>query len=260
MVAGTQAATATQAPEYSVFWQPGCTSCARVKEYMTKQGIPFRSVNVADDPDGMDLLLKLGARSVPVVSRGDQFTFAQSLESVSKFIGREEKFDRLPPEELFNRWIAVMEMAKSLIAQVPEDKWQHKPVSTRDMRFLSWHIFQIPESFLKCVVEGDKDWVTASMLPVPAGVRTGGDIIAYANRIQAQIEKWWETLADKTCQWPVQTYHGELPAHHFLERQTWHSAQHTRQLGVALADLGVKDAPRIPPHLFAGLPMPEAIW
>ena len=100
MVAGTQATTATQAPEYSVFWQPGCTSCARVKEYMTKQGIPYRSVNVADDPDGMELLLKLGAKSVPIVSRGDQFTFAQSLESVAKFIGREEKFDRLPPHEL----------------------------------------------------------------------------------------------------------------------------------------------------------------
>jgi glutaredoxin len=260
MAAATQTVTPDQAPEYSVFWQPGCSSCARVKEYMTKQGIAFRSVNVADDPGGMDLLRELGARSVPVVARGGKFAFAQSLETVAEFIGHDVTIDRLPPEELFKRWIDILEMAKSLVAHVPEDKWLHKPVSTRNMRFLSWHIFQIPESFLKCVVEGDRDWVTTSMRPVPTGVRTGADIIAYANRIQRDVEHWWETLGDKSCEWPVQTYHGELPAHHFLERQTWHSAQHTRQLGVALADLGVADAPRIPPQLFAGLPMPEAVW
>ena len=29
-----------------VYWQPGCTSCLRMKEFLTKNGVPFVSVNV----------------------------------------------------------------------------------------------------------------------------------------------------------------------------------------------------------------------
>jgi arsenate reductase-like glutaredoxin family protein len=29
-----------------VYWAPGCTSCLRTKEFLTKQGIDFDSVNV----------------------------------------------------------------------------------------------------------------------------------------------------------------------------------------------------------------------
>src|SRR6185295_2678460 len=31
------------------YWQPGCTSCLRMKEFLTKHGVPFVSVNVLED-------------------------------------------------------------------------------------------------------------------------------------------------------------------------------------------------------------------
>jgi phytoene dehydrogenase-like protein len=33
-----------------VFWQPGCSSCLRTKEFLTKQGIDFESIDVHNDP------------------------------------------------------------------------------------------------------------------------------------------------------------------------------------------------------------------
>jgi hypothetical protein len=31
------------------YWQPGCTSCLRMKEFLAKHGVPFISVNVLED-------------------------------------------------------------------------------------------------------------------------------------------------------------------------------------------------------------------
>ncbi|WP_375459448.1 glutaredoxin domain-containing protein [uncultured Enterovirga sp.] len=260
MSAKLAAETDSTAEGFSVFWQPGCTSCARVKEYLTKQGIPYRSVNVAGDPGGREELMRLGAKSVPVVARGGTFTFAQSIEDVAKFVGIEAKITRLAPDVLIERWLAVLEMAEALTRKVPEDKWDHYPVSTRDMRFLAFHVFQIAESFLRCVQDGEEDWVTVSMRPVPADIRNADDIVRYANGIEDRLRQWWRDLADKSCQEFVATYTGVLPLHHFLERQTWHSAQHMRQLAFALNELGVPEVPAVPAELYAGLPLPDSIW
>ena len=32
-----------------VYWQPGCSSCLKTKEFLLEHGIPFESVNVLDD-------------------------------------------------------------------------------------------------------------------------------------------------------------------------------------------------------------------
>src|SRR5437899_490285 len=57
------------AEKVKVFWQPGCTSCLRTKEFLTKSGVEYESINVHGNPAGMEQLRKLGARSVPVVAR-----------------------------------------------------------------------------------------------------------------------------------------------------------------------------------------------
>src|SRR5690606_4512263 len=40
---------AEQKPAIKVYWAPGCSSCLRTKEFLTKRGIAFESVNVKDD-------------------------------------------------------------------------------------------------------------------------------------------------------------------------------------------------------------------
>lgn len=70
-----------------VYWQPGCTSCLRTKEFLTLQGIDYDSVNAQNNPEARAELQRLGARSLPVVSLGDKYTLCQSFGDVLKFLG-----------------------------------------------------------------------------------------------------------------------------------------------------------------------------
>ena len=54
-----------------LYWQPGCSSCLKMKEFVLGHGIPFESVNVLEDEDGFKTLEKLGIRMVPIAARGD---------------------------------------------------------------------------------------------------------------------------------------------------------------------------------------------
>ncbi len=56
------------------------------------------------------------------------------------------------------------------------------------------------------------------------------------------------------------TYYGERPLHEVLERCTWHSAQHARQIIATLEALGIAPEPRLTADDYAGLPMPVGLW
>jgi glutaredoxin len=81
---------AQSSPEASVikaYWQPGCTSCLRMKEFLTKHGVPFVSVNVLEDKDAFAELAMLGIRSVPIVRRGKDWANGQVLREVARVAG-----------------------------------------------------------------------------------------------------------------------------------------------------------------------------
>jgi glutaredoxin len=56
-----------------VYWQPGCTSCLRAREFLRQHGVPFLSVNVRDSDTARAELEALGVRTVPVVARGSEY-------------------------------------------------------------------------------------------------------------------------------------------------------------------------------------------
>ena len=60
-------------------------------------------------------------------------------------------------------------------------------------------------------------------------------------------------LADKSCRQTVKTYYGERPLHELLERCTWHSAQHARQIIAVLERLGIKADGPLTEADYAGL-------
>src|SRR5687768_17407997 len=91
-----------------VYWRPGCSSCVRVKEFLSGLGVDYESVNVSARPEAMQELAALGVRTVPVVSRGSEFVFAQELADVSVFIGRKVDFQRLPAPVLMDKWLKVL--------------------------------------------------------------------------------------------------------------------------------------------------------
>src|SRR5215472_10184100 len=96
------------------------------------------------DAGGRDALLRLGARSVPVVARGDRFVFAQVIGDVVAFLGLDEqKGPLLSPAELAARGDHVLETAVRLIRQMPDDRLQTQlPKRSRSWRALMHHVFQ----------------------------------------------------------------------------------------------------------------------
>src|SRR3546814_11843579 len=64
--------TETKNTEIRVYWQPGCTSCLRTKEFLSSHGIPFVSRNVLADENAFAELSRFGLRQVPIVTLGDK--------------------------------------------------------------------------------------------------------------------------------------------------------------------------------------------
>ena len=82
----------------------------------------------------------------------------------------------------------------------------------------------------------------------------------YGAGIIERIDNWWIQLEDKSCRQKVRTFYGTPPMHQLLERSTWHSAQHARQLTAVLERLGLEPDHRLTTEDLAGLPLPEGIW
>jgi glutaredoxin len=260
----TQPATSvpTQA-QYSVFVQPGCSSCLRTKEFLAQHGIPFRVVDVANDPGGMVELQSLGVRHIPIVALGSEYAYGQDIDDVARFVGVDlPRLRRLSPEVLVQRYDAVLAAAQSSVSQLPDDVLGEHPIPNRPgtIRGLGYHIFRIVQSFLDAVGGSEPDWIVNSMQSPPSSLRTGKDIAAYGDLMRESLGRWWNARTTPITSDTVRTFQGEQSLHWFLERSAWHSAQHARQIEEVLARLGIQPHHMLSREVLDGLPVPERIW
>ena len=241
-----------------VYWRQGCSSCVKVKEYLTGIGVEFESIDVGVRPQAMAELAEMGVRTVPVVARGKEYVFAQALEDVSKFIGFEFRISHLPPEVLVQKWLTVLAAAQRHALQIPRERLGERATPGRDrsIRDLAYHVYQVPESFLECVENGAEDLTSIYNAPPPPNAQ----IAPYGKAIHERLDAWWSALADKSCKQAVATYYGERPLHELLERCAWHSAQHARQIVSVLEGFGIEAQPPLTDADYAGLPMPKGLW
>jgi glutaredoxin len=245
------------------YWQPGCTSCLRMKEFLAKHGVPFVSVNVLEDPNGFAELATLGVRSVPIVRRGSDWANGQVLRDVARVAGIAWGGAKvLPPAELAGRLVTIQTAAQDLFTQVPDDKLgQMLPNRPRTYAQLAFHIFNIADAFLEHEVEGLPLREGAYNRVPPPEMDSKAKILAYGRNVLARFQAWWDgpgRSADFSQ--PAKVYYGQVTLHDFLERTTWHSGQHVRQLMMVLETLGIEPARRLGQETFADLPMPEKVW
>jgi glutaredoxin len=255
-------AATSELSQLKVYWRPGCSSCVRVKEFLTGLGVDYESVNVSARPEAMDELRQLGVRTVPVVRLGDRYVFAQELADVSRFLGRDVSFRRLSPGELVEKWLTVLEAAQRHVMQIPAERLgvRATPGRDRSIRDLAYHVYQVPDAFLQAVEDGVEDLTSVYNAPPPPAVKTTDDIRAYGRSVAARVQRWWAALADKSCGEDIKTYYGLQPLHHLLERCTWHSAQHARQIISVLERFGIPADRPLTARDYAGLPMPAGLW
>ena len=249
-------------PALRVYWRPGCSSCVKVKEFLSGLGVAYESINVSARPEAMDELREMGVRTVPVVARGREYVFAQELADVSAFIGRKVDFQRLPPAALFDKWLKVLSAAQRHVVQIPKERLQERATPGRDrsIRDLAYHIYQVPDSFLQAIEDGIEDLTAIYNAPPPQAVTSGAQIRDYGRKVTERLERWWRRDGASAERASLKTYYGRQPLHHVMERCTWHSAQHARQIMSVLEGFGIAPDGPLTEQDYAGLPMPKGLW
>jgi glutaredoxin len=257
---------APSSPDNSIikaYWQPGCTSCLRMKEFLTKHGVSFVSINVLEDTAAIAELATLGIRSVPIVRRGNDWANGQVLREVARVAGVAWGGAQvLPVPELAGRLVAIQTAAQRLFAQIPEEKigrlLPHRP---RSYAQLAYHIFNIADAFLEHEVQGLPLREGAYDRVPPPQMNTKAKLLAYGADVVGRFQAWWNGPGrGSDFSHKAHVYYGDVTLHEYLERTTWHSGQHVRQLVMVLEMLGIE--PDKPPtsEMFTGLPMPDKVW
>ena len=256
--------TATQltSNEIRVYWQPGCTSCLRTKEFLIRHGIPFASRNVLGDDQAFEELAHFGLRQVPIVTKGESWANGQVLADVAKLVGVHGlNFKMLTVAELRRRLGLVLDAAIRFFKQLPDDKLHALlPNRPRSYTDLMYHIFNNVDAFLE-----EKDGIrlvfdSYNRFPSP-DANSREAILAYAADVQDRFNKWYAGPGT-TFDWSAtaDVYYGDQTQHQFFERTMWHSGQHTRQLQWVLEGLGIQVDGPLGPEMWKDLPMPEKVW
>jgi hypothetical protein len=216
---------------------------------------------VLTDPEGLGELRRLGARSVPVLSRGDDWIFAQNIGHVVKFLGLNEATGPvLSPTQLMERLDLFVRTAIRIIPQMPDALLsQEVPGRPRSYLALGHHLFRIPEGLME--VAGGAT-LTNGMLTdgPPPDVNTSAALGVYGEQVLAALHAWWGPKSDKSGRETVQTYYGPQLLHELQERMTWHCGQHVRQWLMLLDMAGIEPVVMLDDTAFAGLPMPTSVW
>jgi hypothetical protein len=246
-----------------LYWVPGCTSCLRMKEFFTRHGVPFVSVNALEDQAAFDELAALGIKRVPIARRGRQWADGQLLTELAWIGGIELKQRKiLAPAVLAERAERIQAAARSLLARIPAERLgENLPKRPRSYKQLGCHIFQIYESFLDQVEHGKPLGYGDYLRDVPDHVATRDDVLRFIGALHERFSAWWlRDGAGTDFARPAAVYYGQQTLHDFLERTVWHSAQHTRQLREVTAKLGLSTEGALTEADLADLPLPENIY
>ena len=210
----------------------------------------------------MALLQSLGAKSIPVVSKGDAFVFAQSIGDVAEFLELDvDTKPQLSPQELVQKYDMILGAAARHIRQIPDDQLGGKLLDRdRTYRELTYHVFRIAEALMD-TADGGELTVSYYHDNPPAEMQTIEQIASFGDDVRARLNAWWDGYSHKDGTAIVDTYFGKKPLHEVLERSTWHSGQHVRQIVMAMTEfMGVTPDNPLTDKDFAGLPLPEKVW
>jgi hypothetical protein len=206
-------------------------------------------------------LRRLGARSIPVLSRGDDWVFAQNIAQVVAFLGLDEKTGPvLSPTQLVERLDLFLDAGLRMIPQMPDDRLETLvPNRPRSYRTLAHHIFRIADAFVE-VAHGAVMTQGLATAEPEEKLTTTAAIAAYGRDVKQRLDQWWAGKDDRAGDRAVETYYGEQRLHEVLERSTWHVGQHTRQWVMLLDMNGIAADRPLADSAFADLPMPKSVW
>ena len=210
----------------------------------------------------MKELRELGVRTVPVVSRGKKFVFAQVIRDVVEFLElKENSAPELSPKVLAKRYERILEKAIQLTRQMPDSRLQDElPNRQRSWLVLMHHVFQIPIAFLDMEEKGETLTYEKMVALPPENLITSTDIADFGVVVRKRFKAWWKENEGKDFSGDVPTYFGSTTRHEMLERTVWHSTQHVRQVHSLLEQAGVIPDQPLTTEDIQGLPLTEKVW
>ena len=74
-----------------VYSTPTCSPCKAAKAFLSSKGIAFREVNVAEDLEGREALIKhTGQLAVPVITVGDEVVLGFNRPRLVQVLGLDD--------------------------------------------------------------------------------------------------------------------------------------------------------------------------
>ena len=217
----------------------------------------FESVNVLQDKNATADLARLGAMSIPVITRGDDFALAQEIRDLADFVGVKLTCTQLSPAKLNKKIDLILAAAQRFVKQIPTDTLRvNLPGRDRNCLDLAYHIFVIPTAFLDAVRGGAVTFEYFERVPPPE-LDTVEKISTFGQEVRKDFAAWWrEGIMPGT----VNTYYGVQPSQGVMERTAWHAAQHCRQLMAVVAAAGVGPDGPLGEAELGGLPLPDEVY
>ena len=198
---------------------------------------------------------------VPAVQVGERAVHGWNPQGYADLLGVAYKVPtQLAPHELAARMDRILELAETLVARFDAAQLDIVPPERkRSIRDLGFHVFRVGRSYIDAMDQGrlPETWFDER---APEGMVDGGDLARFGVLVRARITGWFEGVGLDEFQRTVDVYYGPQGSHDLLERTTWHCGQHLRQLYVLADRLRITPPIALPPDIFEGLPIPDAIW
>jgi hypothetical protein len=221
--------------------------------------VRFDGFDVEAEPARRRDLEVFGISRVPATIVGDRVVHGWNPKALAELVGRRYvEHEPLTPSELARRLDTVLAATQRALRQIPREHLGMKaPGRDRTVRQLGFHVFRLSAAFVDTREQGHlpEAWFEESP---PADMADGDAVAHYGEAVRRRLAVYFARPG--WCDGAVSTYYGPQSAHQFMERTTWHAAQHLRQIYWFLERMGVPaDAPLTAADL-EGLPFPREVW
>jgi hypothetical protein len=221
--------------------------------------VKFDGFDVEAEPERRRDLEPFGIQRVPATIVGNRAVHGWNPKELAELVGATYKErERLTPSELAQRLDLVLAATQRAIRQVPAEYLGMKaPGRDRTVHQLAYHVFRVSMAFVDTREQGHLkgEWFEER---APAEMADGEAVARYGDTVRRRLSAYCREPG--WCEGTVSTYYGPQSAPDFMERTTWHAAQHLRQIYWFLERMDVKaDAPLTDADL-AGLPFPRDVW
>ena len=219
----------------------------------------FDGFDVEAEPERRRDLEAVGVTRVPATILGGRVVHGWNPEALAELVGRSYvEREPLTPPELAQRLDTVLAATQRALRQIPHEHLGMKaPGRNRTVRQLGFHVFRLSAAFVDTREQGHmpEGWFEESP---PADMADGAAVARYGDTVRRRLAVY--VARPGWCDGTVSTYYGPQSAHQFMERTTWHAAQHLRQIYWFLEQMGVTAESPLTDADLDGLPFPREVW